>query len=152
MNLYATLSTRLVKYAPRAGRLLSRAHTAAIRASGGRLTPRFLGMPLLTLVTVGRKTGKRRETPMLFMRDGEDYVVVASNAGDHKSPAWYLNATAAGRAEVSVRGTVTEVGVRDATDAERERLWPELEARYQGFAQYRAWTAREIPIVILSPR
>jgi deazaflavin-dependent oxidoreductase (nitroreductase family) len=151
VSVYGAFSKRLVRHAPGVARLMSQAHTAAIRASGGRLTPRFMGMPLLTMTTVGRKTGKQRETPMLFMRDGDDYVVVASNAGADRPPAWYFNATAAGRARVSVRGQAEAVTVREATATERERLWPELDAQYAGFGQYRSWTSRDIPILVLTP-
>ena len=111
-----------------------------------------MGLPVLVLSTVGRKSGRLRHSPVFFVEEDGAYAVVASNAGSHRTPAWYLNATAAGSADVMLSGRVFPAEVREASAEERERLWPRLDALYEGYERYRGYTDREIPIVLLTPR
>ena len=151
MAFYPRFSNRLVRY-PRLSTGLSRAHAALFRRTGGRAGRKFLGRRVLVLRTVGRRSGKVRESPMWFLRDGASYVVVASNGGSPQTPAWFHNARAAGGAEVVLEGRTEAVDVRQADEAEAARLWPRLHELYAGFEQYRSYADRELPIAILTPR
>jgi len=130
-------------------------HRALFRLSGGRMgtqeaTAKRIGTLFLT--TTGRKSGEKRTTPVFFIRDGQSLVVVASNVGDDRDPAWYLNlrANPDGAVEVAPAG-VTSVQARDATDEERARLWPELVRLNPSYERYVGRTSRPLPVVILEP-
>ena len=88
---------------------------------------------------------------MLYLADGDDLVVVGSKGGVDKNPAWFHNLMAASETTVEVRRDKRRVRPRLATDEERPRLWPRLDAIYPQFAEYRSFTDREIPIVVLEP-
>jgi deazaflavin-dependent oxidoreductase (nitroreductase family) len=88
----------------------------------------------------------------MYARDGEDIVLVASNGGARRSPAWFHNITAAGRAAVQVDKDRYPVTVRTADDAERERLWPAVVAVWPLYDDYQRKTERQVPVVVLSPR
>ena len=153
MGWYAALSKRAVRVNPRVAVPLGRLHSWVHRASGGRVGNTFItqGAPVLFLTTVGRRSGKTRETPLIYARDGERLVVAASNAGAAPMPAWFLNLSAAGEATVRVGRRSLRVRPRVAEDAERERLWGRLMAAYDGYAEYEDWATREIPVVVLEP-
>jgi deazaflavin-dependent oxidoreductase (nitroreductase family) len=109
------------------------------------------GAPVLFLATTGRKSGSRRETPLVFARAGEHYVVAASNAGASRSPAWLHNLMASGHGEIRVGRSEFPVRARVAEGEERARLWRALGSVYDGYEEYQAWTRREIPVVVLTP-
>ena len=125
---------------------------ALYRATGGRLMGSFDGNPVLLLHHVGRRSGESRVTPLLFFRDGDDLVVVASMGGTPKHPAWFHNVCASPETEVEVGRERRRVRARVATAEERARLWPALAERYPAFEAYQARAPREIPVVILSRR
>ena len=125
-------------------------HGAVYRASSGRVAGSIQGVPVLLLTTKGRKSGKRRVTPLLFVRDGDRIVVVASNGGSDRHPAWWLNISADPAVEVEIGRTRTAMTAREASAEERARLWPEFTSRYAGYLKYEARTAREIPVVVLT--
>ncbi len=130
-------------------------HRAWLSVSSGRIgtaEPTSQRMGTLVIATTGRKSGNRRRAPVYFMPDADRLVVVASNAGEDRDPAWYLNLLATPEAEIQVGGGTTQVRARDATDEERSRLWPELVRRNPGYARYERRTRRPIPIAILEPR
>jgi len=105
---------------------------------------------ILLLTTTGRKTGRPRTTPMMFDRDGEDLLVIASNIGAPSHPDWYLNLVADSRVVVEV-GTERFEAIATATSGERrERLWSWLKQKYPFFAEHEAKTSRQIPVVALS--
>ena len=112
----------------------------------------FDGNPVLLLHHVGRRSGEARVAPLIYLRDGDDLVVVGSMGGTPKDPAWVHNLRAAPDTEVELRGERRAVRARVADAEERERLWPRLVEHYPGFATYQARTEREIPVVILAPR
>jgi deazaflavin-dependent oxidoreductase (nitroreductase family) len=112
----------------------------------------FDGNPVLLLHHVGRRSGEQRVTPLLYLADGEDLVIVASMGGTPKHPAWFHNLTAGPATEVEVGSERRTVTARVAGAEERARLWPRLVEHYPAFARYQARTEREIPVVILSPR
>ena len=120
--------------------------------SGGRLKRSFLfaaGQPVLALTTTGRKSGAARSTVIACMPDGDDLVVVPSNAGQDRPPAWWLNLQTDPQAEVDFRGEHRVVRARRASAEEESRLWPRILEQYAGFEQYRRMASREIPVVIL---
>jgi deazaflavin-dependent oxidoreductase (nitroreductase family) len=136
-----------------AGRLLFRAlvkvHVALYRASGGRLGGRVgNGVPVLLLTTTGRKTGKRRTTPLLYVEEGDRYVVVASVGGAPSHPAWYLRSNPA--AAIQVGGRKVAVTAETAGPEERARLWSRVTQIWPRYDDYQAKTRREIPVVILA--
>jgi deazaflavin-dependent oxidoreductase (nitroreductase family) len=136
----------------RSSPLLTRAHARLIRWTGGRIRRSFVftgGMPVLVLTTVGRKSGKRRSTPLGYLRLGYGYVVIASNAGSDRVPAWWLNLQADPVAQVLADRTRHTVRARRATDAEDDMIWAEFARLNPGFDEYRSLTERRIPVVIL---
>jgi len=110
-------------------------------------------VPTLLLEHVGRKSGTTFETPLLYLEDGKDLVVVASQGGLPKNPQWYPNLLAGPDTRVSLKGERHRpVRAREATAEERAELWPRLVELYADFAKYARWTDREIPVVVLEPR
>lgn len=132
-------------------RFVTGAHAAVYRLTGGRVGGRMLGSPVLLLITTGRKTGRRRSTPLLYLEDGEDLAVVASNGGAKQHPAWWLNLKAAPEAEVEVGSRTLRVRAEEATGEEKRRLWERLVEMYPPYANYQRRTVREIPVVVLHP-
>lgn len=131
---------------------MSRLNTAVYKLSGGRIGGSFLqGAPVALLTTTGRKTGQPRVSPLLFLRDGNRVVLVASQGGRANNPMWYLNLKANPSVTVQIKKDVLHLTARDATDDERERYWPQLVAMYSSFEDYQSWTDRVIPIVICDP-
>lgn len=128
-------------------------HRALLRVSGGRVGHRAIGMPVLELVTVGRRSGASRAVMLTSpMRDGEAHVVVASRGGDDRHPAWFLNLRDEPRVQVSFQGGPREPMLAAvATPEERARLWPEITAGFRNYASYQRRTEREIPLVLLRP-
>ena len=129
--------------------LVTRAHRALYRLSGGRLGGSLSGRPMLLLTTVGRRSGRERTLPLLYLEDGDRWVVVASNAGDDRDPAWWLNLRARPEAAVQAGRERHAVRARRATPEEEARLWPRLLEAYAPYAGYRERARREIPLVIL---
>jgi deazaflavin-dependent oxidoreductase (nitroreductase family) len=136
---------------PLADRLF-KGHVALYRATGGAVGHRFPGAPpMLLLDHVGAKTGKLRATPLAYVRDGDDYVIVASKGGHPKHPAWFHNVLASPEVRIQVGHRRMSVRAREATPEEHERLWPKVVEAYAGYASYQARTERTIPLVILEP-
>ena len=109
------------------------------------------GLPTLLLTCIGRKSGEKRTTPLIFMQHGEDMVIVGSLAGYDTHPAWYLNVSANRECWVQLDRNRMAAVARDATDAEREALWPELAAMFPPWGFFQEQTDRPFSIVILSP-
>lgn len=126
-------------------------HRFVYRASGGRLGQRLGRRDMLLLTSVGRRSGRERTVPLLYVGDGERLVVVASNAGDERAPAWWRNLQVHPEARVQVGTRTRAVRARRASVEEAARLWPLLEASYASYAAYRRRTRREIPVVLLEP-
>ena len=134
---------------------VARFHGFLLRRTRGRLVGRnLLFAPrqcVLALTTTGRKSGQRRTTALGYLRDGTGFAVVASNSGLDRSPAWWMNLQVDPEAEVDAAGQRVRVRGREATREERERLWPQFLEQFPGFDEYRNFTAREIPVVLLEP-
>jgi F420H(2)-dependent quinone reductase len=149
----ARRSNRIANTRPRALRRWSRLHARLNRLTRGRFVPRwFDGAPVMVLETVGRRTGKPRATPVLYLREGDALVVLAANAGVDRTPAWWLNLRASGVATVEIAGERTEVAPRLLDGAERDRLWDAFVRMYPQAAEYVAFTDRPLPLVALEPR
>ncbi|GAB16706.1 hypothetical protein GOEFS_012_00070 [Gordonia effusa NBRC 100432] len=133
----------------------SRLNTKVYKASRGRIGGKWrVGAalrkpaPVCLLTTRGRKSGKERTVPLLFLRDGSRFVVVASQGGLAANPAWYLNLSADPQVHIQVGTQHHDLVARTASDAERDELWPKLTEVYSDFDTYAAWTERTIPVVI----
>lgn len=133
-------------------RLMSRMHVWVYRLTGGRLGGRVGRAPVLLLSTTGRRTGKVRTTPVLYLSDGDRLVLVASNAGDAKNPAWWTNLRSTPAATVEIGRQERPVTARLATGEEKTRLWPRLVGQYATYDAYKKRTTRDLPVVILEPR
>jgi len=105
---------------------------------------------ILLLTTLGARTGLRRTTPMMFHRDGDRLLVVASNVGAPQHPDWYFNLVANPRLVVEVGDETYDAMATPAQGAERDRLWTMLKENYPFFADHEAKTDREIPVVVLT--
>jgi len=129
----------------------TKANVTLYRRSGGRLGSTLKGAPILLLEHVGRKSGQARTAPVLYMRNGEDLVIVASRGGSDAMPAWWLNLQANPTTAVQVGTEHRRVVAREASPEEKAALWPRLVEMYGEFEIYQRRTEREIPVVILSP-
>ena len=130
----------------------SQAIIEEFHAKGGKGVGQF-GNRLVLLTTTGARSGKAQTTPVMYHRDGERYVVVASKAGAPDHPAWYHNLKANPLATVEVgteSGTETfEVRAHEAQGEERERIWADRVAIAPGFGEYQRQTSRQIPVMLL---
>jgi deazaflavin-dependent oxidoreductase (nitroreductase family) len=131
------------------------AHTFLYQRTGGRIGHTIPGVPgkMLLLDHVGAKSGTKRTSPLLYVRDGEDLVIVASKGGFPKNPAWFHNLKANPDTTVQVGSHHVPVHARVAKPEERDRLWALAVEGYHGYDDYAARSkGREIPLVVLEPR
>ena len=125
-------------------------HVGVYRLTCGRVLGKGVGAPVLLLTTTGRKTGKRRTWPLLYLVEGDSYVVVASNGGSITHPSWYLNLTSYPTATIRLRSYQGLVEARTASPEERAFLWPKMVELYYGYETYQGRTKRQIPLVMLT--
>ena len=130
-------------------RLLTGLHVFLYRLTGGKIGGRIVKSPVLLLTTTGRKSGKQRTTPLLYLSDKDCLAIVASNGGSKSHPAWWLNLQNNPQAQVQIGSQAFPVKAAPANPAERARLWPLFVQMFPGFANYQKRTAREIPVVLL---
>ena len=130
---------------------MARGNTWIYRRSNGKLGGTFMKSPVALLTTTGRKTGEPRVSPLLYLREGDRVILVASQGGRDKHPLWYLNLKADPKVSVQIKEEVLPLRARDATAEERDHYWPKLVAMYPTFEDYKSWTDRVIPIVICDP-
>jgi deazaflavin-dependent oxidoreductase (nitroreductase family) len=128
-------------------------HRILLGVSGGRVGWEAMGMPVLELTTIGRRSGEPRSVMLTSpLRDGESMVIVASRGGDDRHPAWFHNLSAEPKVEVAVKGGPKQTMIaRVATPEERARLWPQVVEKFTNYAGYQKRTEREIPLVLLDP-
>lgn len=127
-------------------------HAKLYRLSRGRLGARLAGAPVLLLDHVGRRSGTRRTTPLLYLEDGDDLVVVGSRGGSKAPPAWWLNLEARPETIVQVGPERRAVVARTASPDEKAALWPRVVDLYAGYETYQRRTDRDIPLVVLTRR
>ena len=133
-------------------RTLGKLNVPVYRLTRGRLMGKVGRAPVALVTTTGRKSGQPRTAPVLYMRDGERLVVIGSNAGNVRAPAWALNLAANPEADVQVRGDRWAVRARIAEGPEREELWRRMNEQYTGFDAYAERTSRDIKVFVLEPR
>ncbi len=134
-------------------RLMSVVNTWIFRASGGRLGNKFArGAPVLLLTTTGARSGQRRTTPLIYLADADDVVLVASKGGMSQSPAWYHNLRKTPDCEVQIGSEPRPMRARRVSDEEKAALWPRLLEVYRDYDDYQARTTRNIPVMVLSRR
>jgi deazaflavin-dependent oxidoreductase (nitroreductase family) len=129
----------------------TRLHAAIYRSTGGRLFGRVGGQPVLLLETVGRRTGRRRTTPVQYLVDDDMFVVVASNAGAARPPAWYLNLRANPHARIRVGARSVDVRAQEPAGQERAKLWRRLTAANRYLERAARKAGRDLPLVALVP-
>jgi len=122
------------------------------RFSGGRIGGKINEAPVLLLTTTGRKSGQARTAPVVYLADGANVVVIGSNAGHNRSPAWSLNLKSNPDAEVEVGRERRPVRARVAEGDERADLWRKHVEQFSGFEEYEARTDRDIALFVLEPR
>ena len=133
-------------------RFVQKIHSSLYRWTNGRLGGSApMGGKLLLLTTTGRKTGKSRTVPLMYMEQGRELMVVASNAGFDSHPDWYWNLTAHPGATIQIGAESSAVTTRVAEGEEHDRLWTDLISRYPNYGTYQTKTDRHIPLVLVAP-
>jgi F420H(2)-dependent quinone reductase len=133
-------------------KLFTKIQVAIFRSTNGKMLASMRDMPILLLSTVGRKSGRIRTTPLMYLRDGENYVIIASNNGRDRHPAWFYNLQASPQVEIEIPGKRLQATASVASPDERDHLWPILVAKAPFYDGYRKKTSRSIPMVFLKPR
>ncbi|MCB0116945.1 MAG: nitroreductase family deazaflavin-dependent oxidoreductase [Caldilineaceae bacterium] len=137
----------LVRVAPRADRVF-------LRMTNNRytLTSLVTGLPVIRLTTIGARSGEPRTVLLVVLEDGPKLILIASNFGQARHPAWYYNLQANPRAKVNLRGETGDYVARAATAEERDHYWRTAVSLYAGYAAYKERAAnRQIPIFVLEP-
>ena len=131
---------------------MSHLNTWIYRVTGGKVGGRWMyGAPVMLLTYKGRKTGTPRTTPLLYIRDGDTVLTVASKGGSAKHPLWFLNLKTNPDCEVEIGRDKKRMRARTATGEEKRRYWPALVKVYPDYDVYQQRTERDIPVVILTP-
>jgi F420H(2)-dependent quinone reductase len=151
-QLDSPLMPKIFKYA-------GKAHVWVYRRTGGKVGGKWrIGagfrkpVPTLLLEHTGRKSGRTLVSPLVYITDGADIVVVASQGGRAEHPQWYRNLVANPDAYIEIGADRRPVRAETAGPEERARLWPSLVEANSDFDDYQSWTDREIPVVVLKPR
>jgi deazaflavin-dependent oxidoreductase (nitroreductase family) len=130
--------------------LFGREHVERYLATDGEEGHDWRGTITLLLTTTGRRSGEKRTTPLIYQRDGDRYVIVASQGGAQHHPGWYHNLAADPDVEVQVRGDRFNAQASTAEGDERERLWKLMTATWPAYDDYQTRTDRQIPVVVLT--
>ena len=130
-------------------KLFGKAHKVVYRMSGGRVFAKLGRAPMLLLTATGRKSGKPRTTPLLYVEDGDGFAVVASFGGAPEHPSWYRNLEKNPKVTLQIENRVISVTAATATPEEKKRLWPRLTDIYPDYDTYQKETTRDIPVVLL---
>ena len=140
----------MARLGPKTIRLIGRIHGWLWNIAGRKFGNLMGKAPFLMLTTQGRKTGRTRTTPVLYLQDGADFIIVASFGGNDMHPAWYLNLEHCPEAEVTVKGERRRVLARKVSAEEKKLIWPRLVELYPQFTSYQRRTSRQIPLMRLS--
>jgi deazaflavin-dependent oxidoreductase (nitroreductase family) len=131
--------------------LIGAEHIKRYRETDGEVGYLWNGVPTLLLTTTGRSSGQPRTSALIYGRDGDDYLVVASMGGAPEHPQWYRNLIANPAAEIQVRGEHIRVMARTADEDEKPRLWGIVTHYWPNYDVYQTRTERVIPVVVLTP-
>ena len=126
-------------------------HVRVYQETGGEVGYLWNGVPTLLLTVTGRRSGRRLTSALIFARDGENFLVVASKGGAPKHPLWYVNLQQEPRADIQVKDRKMSVLSRTATKEEKTRLWKILTDTWPNYDVYQSRTDRDIPVVVLTP-
>ncbi len=126
-------------------------HVALYRVSGGKLANNIANLPVLLITTSGRKSGKPHTNPVVYLEDGQDYLVAASVGGMDWHPGWYFNLENRPQAKIKVGDKTYDVKATITTGEERTRLYEKFKAASSNFVKYERATSRVIPVVRLTP-
>jgi deazaflavin-dependent oxidoreductase (nitroreductase family) len=129
--------------------LFGQEHVARYRETDGEVGHEWRGVHTIILTTTGRRSGEPRPTPLIYGRDGDDLLVVASNGGSTEPPAWYRNLEADPGVDVQLLGDRFRARARTATAEERPELWRTMATIWPAYDRYQERTDREIPVVVL---
>ena len=140
----------MARLKPRTIRSIGRLHAWLWKLSFGKLGDAFATLPFMLLTTRGRKTGRKRTTPVLYFQHGTDLIIVASFGGNDMHPAWYLNLERHPEAEAVINGERRSLIAHRVSSEEKQRIWPRLVKLYPNFATYQQRTRRQIPLLRLS--
>ena len=127
-------------------------HVRKYEETGGKVGHDWNGTSCMVLRCRGRVSGELRKVPLIYGRDGQDFVLVASKGGASDNPGWYENLVAHPDVEVQVWDQVIPVTARTASPEDKRRVWPLMTAQWPDYDAYEAKTPRDIPVVILTPR
>ncbi|HEX5851677.1 MAG TPA: nitroreductase family deazaflavin-dependent oxidoreductase [Solirubrobacteraceae bacterium] len=133
-------------------RAIGKLNVPVYRLTRGRVMGNVGRAPVLLLTSIGRRSGQPRTAPVVFLADGERVVVIGSNAGNTRAPAWSHNLKANPDCEVQIRGERRDVRARLAEGEERAELWRKMNEQYAGFDDYEERTSRDIGVFVLEPR
>jgi len=126
-------------------------HVRRYEATGGKVGHDWNGTNVLILRAKGRTSGETRKVPLIYGRDGDSYVVVASKGGAPENPGWYRNLMAHPDIEVQVEDRVIPVKARTGSAEDKRRVWPTMTRIWPDYDKYQAGTKRDIPVVLLTP-
>ena len=132
-------------------RVMGRVQAAVYRASGGRIGSRFGKASILILTTTGRRSGRTRSAPLIYVEDTGAYWIVGSFGGRDEHPAWVHNLRADPTAHVTIRDKTIPVRAHAASPADRERVWPTLLSVYPAYSSYEGRTGRRFEVFALEP-
>jgi len=133
-------------------KLLSTFHTAAYVLTGGKIGSRLVNNDMCLVTTTGARSGRPHTVPLLYLKDGDRLVLIASYGGRTHHPAWFHNLIAHPDATVQIGNERRQVTARTADAVERAEWWPRIVAAYPDYDVYQSRTDREIPVVFLDPR
>ena len=132
-------------------KIMTRAHIFLYRKSSGKIWNKMQGMPVLLLTTTGRKTERSRTTPLVYLRDGNDYLIAASKGGSDSHPAWYFNLKAMSEVRIEVGNQAFAARATLTENEERDQLYDRFKSLGDNFATYEQMAQRTIPVVRLTP-
>jgi deazaflavin-dependent oxidoreductase (nitroreductase family) len=133
-------------------RALGKLNVPVYRVTRGRLMGKIGRAPVLLLTSIGRRSGQPRTAPVVYLADAERVIVIGSNAGNERAPAWSYNLKANPDAEIEIGAERRQVRARVAESEERAELWSKMNQQYAGFDDYEQRTSREIAVFVLDPR
>ena len=146
---YFRRSQSMLRRFPQGSRYFSSANRVAFRLTRGRLGGKMGGAPIGLLTTTGRRSGRSRTVPVIYLDDGMRFLVVPSNSGFDVPPAWYLNLRGNPKAALRTRRGTEQVVAHELTDPEREEVWPRLMEHNPMWGAYQTCTERQLAVVAL---